>query len=275
MKIEKQNRVSGNVSGFDIDLKSIDKKLIYPFSKDMYKNMKNTWHRKNTWLNLGNWLLVTNILKYPNPPSFLDRGISYFALGEGNPSWDGTPEAVSENSVKLFNETYRTKLHPSNFRCVVMSEQVYDGYDDLRKIKIDSTIPTQNYKNYIGNTLQIKTDDASGTEERFIIGYINDHWLLDTELNGEPTGDNYYIFIPFKISKENVDLMKELDKVHIEVEIIISSDDANGDIREFAFFGGWATEEKDTGLICNTVRHSLIQKEPLHWISRRVRFEFS
>jgi hypothetical protein len=281
MKICKNTRVKGVVSGFTFDFKddgTENGSILSPFNSSIYKNPKNIFRKTNTWLNLGNWLLGCLIMRNPAPPSFLGRGLTFFAIGEGDPLWTPTPTSPDKTNFKLVEEYYRLPLSFENFRAVIKSEYNYISHVDLYKIEIDSAISPVSYNSFIGNTMQIETDDPSDFEERFIIGVeqgTTDYFILDSVLDGTPTGADYTLFVPISVNENTISVLKDLEEAYIEMEVIISSDDANGTMREFALFGGWATLEKDSGMIWNIVRHAPVDKIPLTHILRRIRFELS
>lgn len=274
-KEEKKLEIKGFVSGFEIESEYVKDPVA--FSKDIYFKGKNFLREENAVQNLGLWLIAANLMMKPFPPN-IHHGLMYFALGHGLVAWDAAPPPPAPGAANsaLEDEYYRQELGITNFRLVNKVLHTYASHSGQIKIEIDTAIVTSpsDYPEYIGRTLRIETAGPVW-EERFIIGFetgVTDYWLLDSILAGAPTGIDYYIFEPVDLDTA---VMNTISTAYLEAEVLIGSDDANGAIREFAFFGGDATSVLDSGVIFNVLRHVKIDKVALTWIARRVRFEIS
>lgn len=270
--------VVGNASGFEFDPeKSGFTSIPKPFDPKLYEMRSGIWHKKNAWLNLGTWLMGALLIRYPFLPDSRNQGLTYFALGHGNPAWGASPPGATATDKALYDEYYRQALNHSNFRVVNKELQTYVSHVGQTKIEIDGAISADDYGSYVGSTILVPTFAVGDYEERYIAGFETggtNYWVYDSPLSAAPDGNDYYIFVPTAINETTIDTLKTSSYCYVEIEVIVSSEDANGDIREFGFFGGWASDTLDSGLIWNSLRHDLITKASLFWLVRRIRFDF-
>lgn len=85
-------------------------------------------------------LIVNDILKLiaclmKNQEGY--KGIGYWAIGSGNPSWDSSPGSATVNDTRLENEIFRKAILPENFSFV--DEMGRDTQTVTNKIRIKCT----------------------------------------------------------------------------------------------------------------------------------------
>lgn len=120
------------------------------------------------------------------------KGITYWAVGSGAGTWDNAnPPAPTVGDTKLFKETYRKAINPSDIT------------------------------------------------------------FLDS--NGKPT-----------TSVTN----------KLQIKVVFTESEANGELREFGLFGGNATATKNSGIMINRKTHGLIYKTSGMRLERTIRIVF-
>lgn len=212
--------------------------------------------------------LISGLLRGDKTFDLKNGGLSWHALGSGNPAWSSPPPSPSVSDTALVAEFYRKRVAISHKLYLTEKSSASTVTASNNYTILDNSLTETNETDLLGCNVLISDGDNAG-EERIITGFFPGE--TPKRIAVSPRFTNPVLSgVSYTVFKRSSSITNQ-----ILCETPFYMGDCTGTIREQAIFGGTATSVTNSGIMCNVIRHDPIVKDEFTTIIRRIRFEFT
>lgn len=193
----------------------------------------------------------------------------------------------------MFNEKFNNNIEANDVLQVKMPK-AHEKYDLERHWQVidtithvDGRVEQREYCNTVVNDCSkliaclIKGHSGYGGVKYWAVGSGSDSWN-NSSLPSPNVADTKLLSETFRkaITPSDIVFLDAQDKPtttitnKIQISIVFTENEANGELREFGLYGGNATTTKDSGLMINRKIHPLIYKTSGMKVERIIRVVF-